>query len=422
MRFSRAAVIVSTAGVLIAPAAVANASVTLAEMPDSGTWQTNGVVWAQAYFGGDLIIGGDFTTLRPPGAAPGTQEIKAPHLAALRISTGAPDPNFDPSHLGTNGVVYALTPSPDGRHLYVGGSFTRIFRTWHRGNIAVINTGTFHVKSSFDVKAGSNSTDVRTIVTSPDGSTVYLGGTFGSLDGKRRRFLGAVTPSGTVLPWAAGNTMDGSVRTLIYAKSSSGDRIIAGGYWTKVQGVADHWSVGLDTTAGAVIPGWKQVPHDFYACPKGSYVADMVTDGTRVVLGIGGYRFIDGTTKHCDEGLLAINPVDGSFDYFLETDGDVQALSIIGQQVYASGHFKHAMDRTGACGTRNKSNWRAHLFSATSSGVLDCTWTPQMNGAKGGWSSATDGTHLSFGGDFDQVQYATNQTLHQGVVQFSAGG
>lgn len=394
---------------------------TEASSPDSGTWQTNGVVWAQAYFGDDLIIGGNFTTIRPPGAAPGTQELAAPHLAALNISTGAPDPNFDPSHLGTNGVVYALTPSPDGRQLYVGGSFTRLLNAGHRGNIAVLNAN-LRVKWSFKVQAGSKTSDVHAIVTSPDGSTVYLGGTFGTLDGKRRRFLGAVTPSGSVLPWAAGNTMDGSVRTLLYAKSSSGDRVIAGGYWTKVQGVADRWAVGLDTTAGKVIPGWQQLPHDFYDCAKGSYVADMVTDGTRVIMGIGGYRTIlDNTTKHCDEGLMAVDPADGSLDYFLPTDGDVQALSIIGNQVYASGHFKHAIDRTGACGARNKAVWRGHLLSATSSGVLDCTWKPQMNGAKGGWSSATDGKHLSFGGDFNRVQYAANQTLHQGVVQFSLG-
>src|SRR6266540_2359648 len=63
----------------------------LADVPTkaSPTWQPNGIVYAIAYARGNVYIGGAFTSVRPPGAAPGTGEVARNHLAAFNATTGA---------------------------------------------------------------------------------------------------------------------------------------------------------------------------------------------------------------------------------------------------------------------------------------------------------------------------------------------
>src|SRR3954453_12881778 len=87
-------------------------------------WQTNGTVWAMAYSGGKLYIGGNFTKARPPGVAPGgTGEVTVKNLLAIDTVTG----NYISTFKHTaNKIVYGLSVSPDGHTLYAGGDFTTV--------------------------------------------------------------------------------------------------------------------------------------------------------------------------------------------------------------------------------------------------------------------------------------------------------
>lgn len=94
---------------------------------DLTTWQTNGIVWAMA--GADdgvVYAGGTFSTVRPPGAAPGTSEQSAVNFAAFDAATGAPT-GCSLSFTVSSGTatVRALALSPDQKTLYVGGSSGR---------------------------------------------------------------------------------------------------------------------------------------------------------------------------------------------------------------------------------------------------------------------------------------------------------
>jgi hypothetical protein len=89
---------------------------------DSGTngakkWQVNtsGNVQAITVAGGQVVIGGHFTSIGG---------IARERIAALGMSTGVVDPAFDPSLTGQWGGPWALTA--DGSHLYVGGQFTMV--------------------------------------------------------------------------------------------------------------------------------------------------------------------------------------------------------------------------------------------------------------------------------------------------------
>ena len=82
-----------------------------------------GVVWSQAIVGNTVYAGGEFSNARPAGAAPGTNLIPRSNLLAYNLTTGKLISSFAPS---INGVVEVVRASPDGTRLYVGGSFNQL--------------------------------------------------------------------------------------------------------------------------------------------------------------------------------------------------------------------------------------------------------------------------------------------------------
>lgn len=387
--------LVASAAGGIPVASAAGSAAQLSQTPDA-TWQTNGIVWAVAYAGNDLVLGGDFTKIRPPGTAAGSsQERPAPHLAAFNKFTGEPDPSFDPRRVGANGSVLSLVTS--GSRLYVGGAFTRLLGQ-PRQKAAAIDIGSWTLNPAWQPKFGDHP---RAMAVAGDG-TVYVGGTFGSVNGKARRYLAAVSPSGALLNWRAGRTLDGTVRSILVAP---GGRVVIGGYFFKVDGVSQQYIASLagDPNGPGSVARWPAY-QNFHDCLRSTYVAALETDGVSVFAGVGGYRKVPGTNTQCREGLFSINPATGAIRWYRNADGDVQAIARIGSKLYVSGHFLTAFGQP-----------RYHLAAISTGGVLDNAWTPKMNGAKGGWSAATDGTRVAFGGDFSKI----NVRPQAGIVQFS---
>src|SRR5579875_3805443 len=111
----------------------------------ASSWQTDATVWHMAYGHGDIWMVGDFTTLRPPGAAAGVDTQPATYFAALDAATGAPDPAIDDTHSFTGQpsglplTVGTVAVSPDGSVVYVGGSFNHVDGQY-RDHIAAFST------------------------------------------------------------------------------------------------------------------------------------------------------------------------------------------------------------------------------------------------------------------------------------------
>src|SRR4051812_31127135 len=137
-RLSRRAVAAAT--LMIAPLGpvsimeAADAQAPTLHNASSPTYQTNGRVAAILVVGNTAYIGGDFTAVRPPGAAPGTHEVPRAHLAAFRVDTGKlrrwnPHPN---------GSVTALAASTRRHTIYTGGTFTKLAGA-RRHNLGAVN-------------------------------------------------------------------------------------------------------------------------------------------------------------------------------------------------------------------------------------------------------------------------------------------
>ena len=87
------------------------------------TVQVDGVVWSQVVVGNTVYAGGNFTTARPAGSAPGTNTTTRTDLLAYNIVTGELINGFAPTF---DGQVLGLAASPDGTRIYAVGEFTKV--------------------------------------------------------------------------------------------------------------------------------------------------------------------------------------------------------------------------------------------------------------------------------------------------------
>ncbi len=102
----------------------------------------NGEVHALIQIGNRVIVGGTFTTIR---SATSTTQISRRAIFAYNATTGALDNAFLPT---VNGNVETLLPSDDGQSVYVGGSFTTVNGT-SRTRLARINLADGSLDATF---------------------------------------------------------------------------------------------------------------------------------------------------------------------------------------------------------------------------------------------------------------------------------
>ncbi len=158
------------------------------------TVQIDGVVWSQTVVGNTVYVGGEFTTARPAGAAPGVNTVPRANLLAYDVRTGVLIDSWAPT---TNGEVLSSPPPPTGPGSTSAASSPHV-NGQTRNRIVALNPTTGAIIQSFAVVADAS---VRAIVATD--TTVYLGGLSTSLNGATRSRAGAVSAAdGSVLPWA----------------------------------------------------------------------------------------------------------------------------------------------------------------------------------------------------------------------------
>jgi outer membrane protein assembly factor BamB len=134
------------------------------------TVQQNGVVWKQVTVGNIVYATGSFSQTWPAGSTNTTaNDTPRANLLAFDITTGNLITSFNHT-LNAQGLT--ITASPDGSRVYVGGDFTTVDGQ-ARGHIAAFDTATGALDPNFKPNVGA---EVRAITA--NNTTVYVGGNF----------------------------------------------------------------------------------------------------------------------------------------------------------------------------------------------------------------------------------------------------
>jgi trimeric autotransporter adhesin len=373
---------VMVTAMLLAASGVALGATTVGGVPDAGTVQTDGQVSAVVVSGGKVYLGGYFTHV---------DGVARNHLAAVDAATGQLT-SWDPN---ANDAVRALAISADGTRLYAGGAFTSVGGVV-RTRLAAINASSGAVDPSWTPRANDG---VRAIAVR--GNSVYVGGKFTAVNGQPRTRLALVgAGTGSLDPnWAP--PANDLVRTL--GVSSDGSRIYAGGDFTTVSGVSRPYLAALDPTTGTLYGAWTKP-----TTPNGP-VFDLQESTGRLYSAEGGPG----------GALTAYDPATGRSLWTKSADGDVQAVTVLGGEVYAGGHFL------------TFSGYARQMFAAVdaATGTTDPNWAPNAHGGNCSsvwtpdpcsdfvWAMEADPSmgRLYAGGDFRKV----SGTPHAGFARFS---
>ena len=345
------------------------------------TYQTNGRVNVIVAQGSTVYLGGQFTAVRPAGAAAGTGEVTRNHVAAFNVKTGA----LLPWNPNAGGTVRAIAVA--GSTVYLGGSFTKIGGTG-RARLAAVDATTGALTS------WKQSADAEVFTLAYQSGTLYAGGDFTTVGGSARSHLAAFsTSTGGLTSWSPSADAEVKAMTL----TADGSKVVVGGSFTTVDGTAQSHIAAISPSTGAVL-GWKT--HTPYA------VIDLAADAGGVyVAGAGG-----------GGNFAGFNPSTGAKIWDGGTNGTVQGIGVVDGIVYVGGHYTNYCGPGSGAHTCPSPTARDKLLAVDEgTGALE-PWDPGANSALGVIAVTGDAAtgDLFCGGDFTSI----GLRKQQGFAQF----
>jgi Domain of unknown function (DUF5122) beta-propeller len=333
------------------------------------TYQANGRVYTITVANGTVYIGGSFTSVRPAGSG-GTSTTRN-RVAAFDEATGA----LLPWNPNVSGNVRAIDIV--GSTAYLGGSFTSVGGASRR-NLAAVDASSTGAVQSWNPGASNQVLDIGHI-----NGTLYVGGDFTTVAGSARTRLAAFdTSTGSLTSWAP--SADALVKAL--SVTADGSKVIVGGDFTHVNGTTQSHIAALDPSTGAALPWATHVSYT---------VIDLDVDASGVFVagGGGGGNF------------ASLSPSNGARQWIGGTDGNVQAIAVVGGVVYAGGHWANYCGQTAGAHTCPHPTPRPKLLAVDEATGTLLPWNPGANSSLGVFALAGDSAtgNLFAGGDFTTI-------------------
>ncbi|WP_051684390.1 PKD domain-containing protein [Blastococcus sp. URHD0036] len=378
------------------------------------TVQVNGVVWAMVTVGNTVYATGSFTQARPAGAAAGTSQTPRGNLLAFDLTTGVLNTSFNHT---LNGQGRTIVASPDGSRVYVGGDFTTVDGV-ARGHVAAFSTATGALVTGF---APTSNRPILALAATA--TTVYAGGDFTTAGGQTRTRLAAFSAStGALTAWAP--SADNTVRGIVL--SPDGTRINIAGQFSTLNGQSSIALGNVDLAGGDLRP-WTLGVTNF---GDAGGIWNARSDGRYLFVVV--YGFQVGNL----EGTVALDPNTLALVWMNDCHGDPYDVYSTGTVVYTAGHA-HDCETSGSYPDQSPTVWKrviANTIEPTGT-LLPTTKTPRYTSWTGrprptvlnffptlnagtytgqsqaAWSLTGRGDYLVMGGEFTTVNGVGQQSL-----------
>ena len=373
----------------------ASAAVPPGSIPVGQSWQTNGRVETVVISGSTAYLGGAFTSVRPSGDPVGTGEVARNHAAAINLETGALLP-WDPN---TNNTVQAIAVS--GSTVYLGGTFGTVGGKTH-ARVAAVDAATGAAVQTFKAKTNG---EVMSLAVGPSG--LYLGGSFTQADKVAHNYLAEVDLSTGALVSGWNGTASAKVNAV--ALSADATRLFVAGTFTALDGAAQRSIGALSPATGAVLP---------WAAHPGYGITTLAVDANGV--------YAAGTGN--GGNIVAFNPSTGAQLWIGGVDGNDQAIAVDAGTVYVGGHFNNYCGHVPGVNRCAVPTARDHLLALDETTGNILPWHPSANGVLGVFSLAGGDGTVEAGGDFTKLGGVAQQgfgefpEISPPTVTDSAGG
>jgi len=316
--------------------------------------------------GNTVHVGGGFTTMGG---------VLRNHIAAINVTTGLPtdwDPNAD--DLVRTLVVSGSTVYAAGRFGTIGGQ--------SRARIAALdaNVNTNNATAWNPTAAGNN---VYCLALS--GTTIYVGGEFGSLGGQSRNRIGALN---TLVNTNNATAWNPNANNIVRAIAVDGTTVYAGGDFSTIGGQSRIRIAALDANINT---GNVTLWNPSASSGMDLNVSALAVSGTTVYAG-GNFFAIGGQSRNNIAALDATVNVNNATPWDPNSDGPVNALFVDGTTIYAGGFF-------GTIGGQTRFGMAALDANVNSNNATG--WNPEPS--SGANAFAKDGTTLYVGGFFSKM-------------------
>ena len=307
-------------------------------------------VFAMEQVGDRVYVGGRFGDVTNEG-----NRYPQRYLAAFDATTGVWIDTFVPA---LNGSVNALQASPDGSRLFVGGDFTTV-NGQPAPALVVLDPSTGAIDTSW-----SGTLTGSTVVRDFDvqGPWLYVAGGFNgvaSSAGNNVAFRAAR------FDWKTG-AHDPGWRPMIQggtpwgvAASADADRVYFGGDFLTVGGVSvDGGFAAVTASNASIVPLSEPFPVNTQTVSR-QYLYDVEV--------VNGYVFAGGS----EHFVAVLNEADLSLHrfHFSRPKGDFQEFEVVGDRVYAGCHCR----ADAVIDSSNSVLWFGSIPSGQSNGVVDTT-------------------------------------------------
>ena len=372
----------------------------------------DGKVESLVQVGSKIYAAGLFTQVQLPGS--NKPILPRTNIFAFDAATGAIDTAFAPTF---DGEITTLIPAADGQSLYIAGYFITVNGSIAR-KLVRLNVSNGLVTPGFAAPAiDSNVQDMRLVH-----GQLVIAGEFTTVGGQPRGQLASLNSTTGALTNYVVHTFAGPHNGGILAVNKidatpDGNKILALGNWTTVDGLDRDLLVLLDTSgATSVVSTWQT---SFFApgCSHSfdTYMRDLdiSPDGTwAVVSTTGAYG---GVTSPCDTQTrwdLTTTAQNLKPVWTNVTGGDTTyAVAIAGPVVYVGGHFRWANNPYAADAAGPGAIARQGIAALDANTWLPLSWNPGRDGGFGVFDLLATSTGLWVGDDTNQIGGETHKRL-----------